>query len=143
MAAVISNGYYIKARKIQNSDISTQPPHVREIWDWLIKEANHKDNGKFHRGQCLRTYRDILDGLCWFVGYRKMSYTKSQCENALKWLTKQGMITKSKTTRGLIITICNYDFYQNPKNYENHTETDTSAAIESQSSDTINKRRRL
>ena len=42
----IQGGYYIKARKIQESEIAHAPPHVREIWDWLLWDANWKDNGK-------------------------------------------------------------------------------------------------
>ena len=139
----IKKGYYIKARQIQESKIATQPPHVREIWDWLLKECNHTDNissGRtIKRGQCVRTYSDIQEGLKWFVGYRKMTYKKHHCENALKWLTKETMITKTKTTRGILITVCNYDFYQNPENYESHTRTDTSATMKLQGTDTINK----
>ena len=43
IVAKIKGGYYIKARQIQDSEIAHSPPHFREIWDWLIKEANHKD----------------------------------------------------------------------------------------------------
>lgn len=39
------------------------------------------------------------------------------------------MITTTKTTRGLIVTICQYDFYQNGSNYEqaNDYATNTTA----------------
>lgn len=136
----IKGGYYIKARKIQESDIAFAPPHVREIWDWLLKEANHADNGKIKRGQTVRTYKDIQEGLHWMVGYRKETYKKWQCEIAMKYLTKQQMITTTKTTRGLIITICNYDIYQNPKNYESHNESHKKATRKPQPTDTINKK---
>lgn len=135
----IDGGYYIKARKIQESEIAFAPPHVREIWDWLIKEANHKDNGKFKRGQTMRSLKDVQDGLKWFIGYRKMTYSKSNCEMAMNWLRKRGMIETAKTTRGMIITIVNYDIYQNPKNYESNNEKCTKATINEQPSDTINK----
>lgn len=134
----IDGGYYIKARKIQESEIANAPPHVREIWDWLIKEANHRNNGKFKRGQTMRSLRDIQDGLKWYVGYRKMTYSKSNCEMAMNWLRKRGMIETAKTTRGMIITILNYDTYQNPKNYESNNENATKATINEQHSDTIN-----
>ena len=49
------------------------------------------------------------------------------------------MITKMKTTRGLIITICNYDYYQNPKNYEAHTKAHTESARRPKGAHTINK----
>jgi len=141
--AKIAGGYYLKARQIQNSEIAHSPPHFREIWDWLLKEANHQDNkchGKtLKRGQLLATYNDITDGLSWKIGYRKQSYTKSQCEKAMKFLRSRSMIETTKTTRGLIITIHNYDKYQNPKNYERDSEGDNESGGVRQRGATINK----
>lgn len=140
---MIKGGYYLKARKIQESAISLAPPHVREIWDWLLKECNHsprQSSGRLiERGQCVRSYRDILDGLKWKVGYRVCRYSKWDCERAMKWLTKHTMVTTTKTTRGLVITILKYDYYQNPKNYESHSKATTKATREPQGCDTINK----
>lgn len=139
----IMGGYYIKARRIQESKISTQPPYVREIWDWLLKEANHtetKINGKIiERGQLVRTFKDIQKGLCWMIGYRKMSYKKWQCEKSMKFLREQGMVVTMKTTRGILVTICNYDHYQTPKNYESNRRATTRVTREQQLTDTINK----
>lgn len=136
---MIKGGYYIKARCIQESEIAHAPPHAREIWDWILLQANHKDTATCKRGQCIRTYKDIQEGLSWFIGYRKMKYKKHQCENALKWLRKATMITTTKTTRGIVITVCNYDKFQDPKNYECYTKADTKATIKLQPPDTINK----
>lgn len=72
----------------------------------------------------MRSYREILDDLSWHVGYRKMRYPRHFCETAMKILRRWGMVTTMKTTRGFVITVCNYDTYQNIKNYENHTEVD-------------------
>ena len=139
----IKGGYYMKARCIQDSEISIMPPYVREIWDWLLKEANHSDkkiNGTtIKRGQLIRTFKDIQEGLKWFIGYRKMYYKKWQCENSMRLLTKAGMITTTKTTRGMLITICKYSLYQDPKNYENNTRTTTRTTMKQQGTDTINK----
>ena len=139
----IKGGYYIKARKIQESKIAHAPPYVREIWDWLIKECNHKitkvNKTTIKRGQCVRTFKDIQEGLCWYVGYRKEKYKKWQCEKAMKWLTREEMVATTKTTRGLIITISNYSTYQDPENYEGNNESTNEATREQQCSDTINK----
>lgn len=121
---MIPGGYYIKARCIQDSDISTAPPHVREIWDWLLKEANHSPHKTILRGQMVKTLQDISDGLVWKIGYRQMRYTTTQCENALKFLRKKRMIYTTRTTRGIIIDICKYDYYQNQKNYESNNKND-------------------
>ncbi|MFP4086402.1 MAG: hypothetical protein ACLFUL_06370 [Desulfobacteraceae bacterium] len=147
----IPGGYYIKARQIKDSDIAHAPPHVREIWDYLLREANHQGKKKhgftLERGQLLTTYEDIQEALHWKVGWRKQKYTKWQCENTMKFLRKPrrngSMITTKKTTRGLIITILNYDYYQNPKNYESHKENHNESHNEShslpQTPDTIDK----
>ncbi len=122
----IKGGYYIKARCIQESVIQHAPPHFREIWDWLLKEANHQDNkyGKFtvKRGQCFRSYKDIRDGLSWNVGYRKERYSENQTKKAMKFLRENLMIDTAKELGGVLITICNYEHYQNPKNYEGTKE---------------------
>lgn len=115
---MIKGGFYLKARCIDGAGIAHAPPHIREIYDWLVRNSMFVDGEQLKRGQLIATYDDIRDGLCWFVGFRKMRYSKWDCEKALKWLTEKRMILTEKTTRGLIITICNYDEDQNPKNYE-------------------------
>lgn len=124
--SIIPRGYILKARKIEESEVAHAPPHVREIWDYLLRKANyrdHKTGGKtIHRGQVLTSYQDIMDDLSWKVGYRTERYTRHQVETAMKYLTKRHMVTTTKTTRGMIVTICNYERYQDPKNYENHNE---------------------
>lgn len=122
----IPGGYILKARRIQESEIAHSSPCIREVWDWLLMQANHspqKSNGRLiNRGQCVRSLQDIKEGLAWYVGYRKESYSRTQCEYAMNWLRTRGMITTTKTTRGLLINIDQYSFYQDPKNYEHNSE---------------------
>jgi len=124
--AEISGGYYLKARIIQEKKIMSAPPHVREIWDWLLMNANHKDNYyKTHcikRGQLFRTYEQIQDGLCWYVGYRRAVYRKHQVKHAIKYLRDAECISSARRYGGSLITILNYNYYQNPSNYEATTK---------------------
>ena len=135
----IEGGYYLKARKVQESWIAKAPPHVREIWDFIIMKANYKDCGGIKRGQLLTSYSDIQEGLAWFVGYRKETYKKHHCEIAMKALTRERMIATAKTTRGMIVTVLNYDKYQDPKIYERYSETDNETTTKLQPTDTIRK----
>jgi hypothetical protein len=127
--AKIPGGYYIKARKIRDSEVAHWPPHARELWDYLIREANHKPReaaGRtIKRGQLWLTYEIIREDLSWKVGYRKERYSRSQIETAMKLLTRATMVTTTKTTRGMIVDVCNYGFFQDPANYESHTENHT------------------
>ena len=122
----IKGGYVLQPRSFDQSEVSKFPPHVREIFLYLIRKANHKnvEGRKLARGQLLTSYKQIINDLSWYVGYRKESYKKHHCETAMKLLTKQHMVTTTKTTRGMIVTVCNYDFYQSPKSYETDSESD-------------------
>ncbi len=139
--ALIPGGYYIVPR--WRPEIRNASPVTREIYDFLVAQANYEDresSGRIiGRGQCVRTYEDIQEGLVWYVGYRKMRYSKDQIENALKWLEKHKLITKMKTTRGLIITVVDYDFFQTPANYEHQNENQKKTTTDPQSGATINK----
>ena len=127
MSNIIPGGYYIKARRIQESEIQRKPPVVRETWDWLLMNANHRDrkyNGFIvKRGQLFRTYKEILDGLSWQIGYRKMTYSDAQMKHSMKALRELLMITTKKELGGVLITVLNYDRYQDPKNYERTNES--------------------
>jgi len=141
--AKIPKGYVLKARAITNSEISKASPYVREIFDWLILNARHKD-GKvsgtiLKRGELLTNYNEITQALAWYQGFHKLTYSKDQCDKAMRWLRKRQMIESRKTTRGVIITISNYDYYQNPANYESGNDSGNGAAMERQGADTINK----
>jgi hypothetical protein len=123
-SAAIPKGYILKARAIEDSEIAHAPPHVREIWDLCLRKANFRDrkcgDTVIRRGQWLTSYAEIREALHWKVGWRKHMYKKWQCEETLKRLRRWEMVTTRKTTRGLVITVCNYDLYQSPANYENH-----------------------
>lgn len=143
----LTSGYVMKPRDLRRHYVGQSPPHVREVYDWLVEQANHTEkmsSGRMiKRGQCFRTYRDIMEGLAWFKGAQKLMYDSQTIETALKVLRRTGLITTSKTTRGMLVTICNYDIYQNPKSYINHTGTDADdrerTTHEPQTSHTINK----
>jgi hypothetical protein len=85
------------------------------------------------------SYKEIQEGLSWMIGYRKERYSKHQIENAMKYLTKHAMIATERTTRGLLVTICNYEIYQNPNNYEHHNESLTVATTAPQGGESIYK----
>lgn len=116
----------MKARCILDSVIAEKPPYVREIWDYLLLRANHKDrkigSRIIKRGQCMVMPDEVLEKLKWKKGYCYIRYKKHQYENAMKILRKTGCIAVRKTGSGSIVTIINYDYYQNPKNYDCHSE---------------------
>lgn len=120
--ARINEGYIITPRVILKSEIwKTKPAWWLKIWNFILIKVNHKDNKYFKRGTNLFTYEMIH-----YECNLNLDFIKSKSiSNVIKWLKLRTQITTQKTTRGLIITVCNYELYQNPKNYVNDTENDT------------------
>ena len=139
----IKGGYILQPRAIDQSSIAKSPPHVREIWMYILRRANHADcpEQRLRRGQLRTSYREILADLSWTVGYRKESYKKTQCEIAMRVLTREGMITTEKSTRGMVITVCKYDYYQNPDHYVVDKVVDNEVDNETDNESTGNTRR--
>lgn len=136
---MIKGGYILQPRVIDQSEAMNFNPATREVWQFILRRANHKDNGKFKRGQCFLSLKDIQDGLSWYIGYRKKTYSKPQLTKALRRLNDGNMIETVKEIRGLTITICKYDYYQDPKNYEGNNEEPTKGEQRSKGGRTINK----
>jgi len=122
MSEPIRGGYYLKARCIEQSDIAHAPPHAREVFDYFLRKAFWRDGYEFGRGQLLTSYKAIQDDLRWYVGNRPERYKRHEIETAVKLLARTGAITTARTTRGMIVTVCNYWLYQSPDSYENHGE---------------------
>ena len=123
---MIYGGYILQPRKIQESDISIAPPYIREIWNYLLREANSKENPYkgylIKRGQTFRSYNDIQEGTKWYIGWRKMTYNENHMKKGMRFLRETGRITTKKERGGVLITICKYDYYQEPENYERTTK---------------------
>jgi hypothetical protein len=123
----IRGGYCLHARKTDLSEIAHAAPCARELFFLAVRRANFKDreqNGQLvRRGQWHTSYEEIQEALHWRIGFRKSTYTRSQIEAAMKMMRRGSMITTAKTTGGLLITVCNYDVYQDPKRYEDHDES--------------------
>lgn len=150
-----SAGYILLSRQMIESDIWRKPPLYIKIWLYLLIKAQYRDYRKLKRGQTVTSIADIQEECSWYVGYRKEKPSKDQVYQVIDWMRRKGnesdedrdtnpiMITTSKATHGLIITIENYDFYQDPLSYASHSETNSGAEMgatkKPQSSDNINK----
>ncbi len=136
----IPGGYILQPRVIDESDFAHEPPVTRELWAYILRKVNFADTKVCKRGTGLFRYQDILNDLCWYVGYRKETYSKSQIAKSLRKMCEGNMTKTVKTTRGVFITICNYDKYQDPKNYEGNDEGLAKDSREKQCGSTIHKK---
>lgn len=136
----IPGGYILQPRRLDESEVMKEPPIVRELWLYLIRKVNWKD-GKLPRGTGFFRFADIQNDLCWYVGFRKMKYSKPRLTKALRRLCEGNMTETMKATRGIVITILNYDYYQDPNNYEGNNEDPMKILRRSKGRNTIIKER--
>ena len=121
MSDHIRGGYILLARQMMESDFFKFTPCCREVYLWLLLSVNFVDGKRFKRGQMFTSIGKIREELAWYVGFRKHQYSDNQIRTALNNLVSHDMIHTAKTTRGLHVTVCNYDTYQNPDNYDART----------------------
>lgn len=136
----IPGGYILIARKTLESDLMDMSPVAFKIFGWMLLKANWKDGPALARGQLFTTIDEMREVCSYLVGYRKERPSKDQIRSAYEALTKATVITTTKTTRGIVVTVCNYDNYQCAENYESHTESHGEISTKALRSPHYNKR---
>jgi hypothetical protein len=120
--ARVDGGFVLFARKMLESEIMEKPPLYLKLFVWMVMQAKFRPHKGLERGQLKASIKDMQEAMAYYVGYRKETPTVKQVRKVYEGLTKGHMIGHTKGTDGMIITILNYDKYQNPKNYEGHDE---------------------
>jgi hypothetical protein len=126
----IPGGYILLSRKLLKSGIMEKPPLYTKLWIWMLMQASYKDHGNLKRGQFFTSLEGMRGAMTHKVGYREVRPTIKEIRGVTKFLTKARMMVTTKVTHGMIITILNYDHYQNAKNYEGHNEGQSEGHIE-------------
>jgi len=111
---VIEGGYIILARKIIDSEIWEKPATWVAIWIHILLKVNWKDTPRMEMAQGYFSWpieKPFLKGV-----------TERQWGNVLLWLKNKEMIKKQKKKLGCVITVCNYERYQDPSLYGKGTE---------------------
>ena len=119
-------GAFQVSRSVFDSDIWQRPPEYTKIFIYLIGSANHAPNKyrgyRIERGQHFCTYAELSEQLSYYKGYVKISPDEAKAKRIMKYLRDEGMIITTKKPRGVLVSIVNYDKYQDLKNYERTKE---------------------
>lgn len=118
---VITGGYILVARKTLESDLMNQSPLTIKLWTWFLLKANWKAHGPIDRGELLTTVSEMQEAMSHCAGWRKITPTKDEIRSCYEALRKATRVVTRKTTRGMVVSVLNYETYQDPKNYEAHT----------------------
>jgi len=122
MKEKIQGGYIILARKLLGSAIMEKPPLYLKLFIWMLLQASFRDHGDLRRGQFFTSLEKMREAMAWKRGFNVTMPSKKEIRCILRFLTISHMIGTRKGTHGTIISIENYDHYQDFVNYEGHTE---------------------
>lgn len=116
-------GFVLLARKTLESELMHMNPLAFKLFFWMVLKANFRDRDKLKRGQLVTTIEGMREACSYLIGYRKQKPSRDQIRSCYEALAKATMITTAKTTRGMVVTVLNYDKYQSASNYEAHNES--------------------
>jgi hypothetical protein len=136
----IPGGSFLVARTLFRSAIWQKPPQYTRLLLWLVGCAAFQDGHTYkgqplERGQLVTTYGKIADALSYRFNKKVIRPSLKEVRIMLAWLQSEGMIAvkplisgtspdwgrPSDLTRayvGLLITVINYDTYQDGKLYK-------------------------
>lgn len=139
-------GYILESRTILESEVWNKPPLYFKVWNYLLLKASHKDHGNLKRGQLFTSIDEIREACSYKVGYRLKTPSRKEIYGIIDWLrsphegnNEGNMIVTTKVTHGMIVTICNFNKYQDPKFYEGNKDSDTKEQRKEQKGNNINK----
>ena len=118
MDNLMDKGYVMIARQLVDSEIFEKPASWLKILIFLLIQAQHKPYKRLKRGQCYTTYASISEAC---------KVTRSEVDHAIRYMKKTQMLATQKATRGMVVTICNYDTYQDVTVYRSDSKSDTKA----------------
>ena len=119
-------GWILLHRKLQECEIwsNSQPFDMRSAWVDLLLLANHRDVEiifdyepmTVKRGQYLTSVRKLSS---------RWNWSKDRTLKYLRMLERLGMIHRESTNQRTLITIDNYDIYQDMQDTDTDTDVDT------------------
>lgn len=112
-----------------------KPPMYMKVWIYLLLRAQHTDYNDLIRGQLITSIPAIQAAMSYYIGFYKKIPTKKEIFGIIDWLRrtdtsnysnhlprcvrsphesnwKGPMIVTQKVTHNMIVTICNYEYYQ-------------------------------
>jgi len=129
----IFGGAFQLARQIFSSEIWLEKPATwGKIWIYILGKVNHKKKGKFNRGEGFFNLTEEKRQIGIDISYNTI-------REAMRYFRKSEMIDTTKTTRGVIIKVLNYNKFQTLDNFQNTTKHKTETQPKQNRNTMINK----
>ena len=116
--------YFLITRKLFESAIWHENPHILKLFIYLIGMARHAKKPKIFpgfevkRGELVTSLGDIADDNEFITHGKLKKWSRQRVSRMLEKLVIGGYIEKVSDTYGTHIKVCNYGVYQSPETYD-------------------------
>lgn len=118
------NGAFVISRNIFESDVwVNKPAFWAKLWIYILGNVNHHDSPTCERGTGFFNFSGKDSKIC-------REEAPDKVKKFLKYAKSSTMISTKKSTRGIYITVLNYNYYQSLSNYTSTTNSTTPSTIE-------------
>ncbi len=112
----INDGYILLSRRLLDNPIF-RDREALQLFIYGLLRANHKQNRfLFNRQEMVLDRGQFITGI--YELSRATGQTPKQIRNRLALLENAKIWARKRASKFSVITICNYDYYQNPENYK-------------------------
>ena len=113
---MINDGYVLLSRKLLDNPIF-RDREALQLFLYGLLRANHKPNRIiFNRQEMALDRGQFITGI--YELSRATGQTPKQIRNRLALLENAGIWARKRASKFSVITVCNYEYYQNPENYK-------------------------
>ena len=107
-------GYTMWARQTIDSSIFVDKPDKWfKIWFYIVNRVNYLESTNYERGECFITTNEIIEGT---------KATSDQIKKCLQWCRDSGMVSTTRSTRGMRIKVIKYNLFQSKEFYSSTRE---------------------
>lgn len=116
--------YFIITRNIFDSAIWRNDPHILKLFIYLIgtgrnaRKPKNYPGFKVNRGELVTSLNQIAENNEYMRNGILKKWSKQKVSRMLNTLVEQGEIKLLSDTYGTHISVCNYDYYQDPATYK-------------------------
>lgn len=126
----MKKGFTKAWRKELDSDVWAMPPLYHRVWYWIRQKAQHetflfptpKLGIWILPGQRLTSLQQIAEGVKWYEWGKEIVPNKKTIKDIIDSLESWGMIEVESNAKGTLVTVVNWDTYNNVSSEESNAE---------------------
>lgn len=113
----IKGGFILLARKMLKTGVMEKHPLYIKLWVWILLNASWQNHNGLKPGELFTTLARIQKAMRFKTGFIIKEPSVKEIRGVLDFLKSSEMISIRRVQHGMIISVLNFEHYQNWQNY--------------------------